>query len=262
MSTDLTILDSKDAAIITKAEVDTQIATAKAYPRSAKKSYEEAVFMATMDKEVAESCTFSLPIGKSITGPSIRLAEIMMYAWGNLRIAARILEVNSDYVIVQGTCWDLEKNHAIDAPVRRKVERKRSGEPSEFLINNAVNAAISIAIRNAIFRSIPKALVNKVYEEAMKVAFNNNNGTSLSDIAKRGIDWFMKAGIPALRIYNYFEIKGIDEITNEHIKVMAGCRNAIMEKQLSLDDAFQSEATNKQDLLQAAKDLNNQIMGD
>jgi hypothetical protein len=72
--------------LVNNQELDIQINTAKAYPRSVKSFLEEAKMLATANQETAASCFYSLPRkdknGKQvqITGPSIRLAEIAAYA--------------------------------------------------------------------------------------------------------------------------------------------------------------------------------------
>ena len=49
--------------------------------------------MATIDAEVAGSCFYKLSRGgKTIEGPSVRLAEIVASAWGNLKFGARIID--------------------------------------------------------------------------------------------------------------------------------------------------------------------------
>src|SRR4051812_48501652 len=74
----------------TRAEVDIQISTAKRYPRSIRNFKQQALEMATFDEETAEGCFYSLPRGgKPIEGPSARLAEIVLSAWGNVRADAK-----------------------------------------------------------------------------------------------------------------------------------------------------------------------------
>lgn len=74
-----------------KAEIDMQVSTAKAFPRNVELATKNMMFMATMDMETAEKCTYSLPRGgKAITGKSVTLARICFQSWGNLRGEARI----------------------------------------------------------------------------------------------------------------------------------------------------------------------------
>ena len=51
--------EDRDTAVylITKAEVDMQISTAKAFPRSLKTFMDEALSMATLTEDIAQSCT-------------------------------------------------------------------------------------------------------------------------------------------------------------------------------------------------------------
>src|SRR6185436_14130544 len=68
----------------TRGEIDMQISTAKKWPRSIKKFKETAAEMATLDEDTAAACIYALPRdGKTIEGPSARLAEIILSAWGN-----------------------------------------------------------------------------------------------------------------------------------------------------------------------------------
>lgn len=54
---------------VERANVDSQVATAKQYPRSIKRCIDNSIAMATMDVETAQSCGYALPRGgKPITG--------------------------------------------------------------------------------------------------------------------------------------------------------------------------------------------------
>ena len=88
------------------AQVMLQVQTARAFPRSIKSAMQEARSMATLDRETAGSCFYKIPrAGKMIEGPSIRLAEIMASAWGNLAIQGSIDEVTAaSFGICNQTC--------------------------------------------------------------------------------------------------------------------------------------------------------------
>ena len=65
-------------SVLSRAEIDVQITTAKRYPRSVTAFRREAEEMATLDEETAGSMFYVLPrAGKNIEGPSVRLAEIV-----------------------------------------------------------------------------------------------------------------------------------------------------------------------------------------
>ncbi len=70
-----------------KATIDTQISTAKAYPRQLKRVIDNCIAIVTLDTETASTCTYSVPrSGKTVTGPTVHLAKILAQQFGNIRI--------------------------------------------------------------------------------------------------------------------------------------------------------------------------------
>src|SRR5450631_3785003 len=75
--------NSSLAVSLARAEVDQQITTAHAYPRSIARAVKGIMTLATLDEQTAEECVYALPRGgKAIKGPSIRFAEIIGSQWG------------------------------------------------------------------------------------------------------------------------------------------------------------------------------------
>lgn len=154
---------------VERANVDSQVATAKRYPRDIRRSIDNSVVMATMNQETAQSCSYALPRGgKPITGPSVHLAKIIVSNWGNMRTEAKVVQITDKQVISRGTCWDLETNVASAFEVRRSIIGKNGQRFSDDMITVTGNAANSIAYRNAVFAVIPKAITDKVYYAAQK----------------------------------------------------------------------------------------------
>ena len=88
----IAVVAQESLSLITKAEIDVQISTAKAFPRSLKQFQDRAMSMATFSEEIAASCSYALPRGgKSLEGPSVRLAEIIVSSFGNIRSGARVI---------------------------------------------------------------------------------------------------------------------------------------------------------------------------
>lgn len=154
---------------VERANVDSQVATAKRYPRDIRRSIDNSVVMATMNQETAQSCSYALPRGgKPITGPSVHLAKIIVSNWGNMRTEAKVVQITDTQVISRGTCWDLETNVASAFEVRRSIIGKNGQRFSDDMITVTGNAANSIAYRNAVFAVIPKAITDRVYYAAQK----------------------------------------------------------------------------------------------
>src|SRR5262245_11187920 len=155
---------------LNRSEIDIQIATARKYPRSLLKFKNDAEAMACLDEETASSCFYALKRAeKPIEGPSVRLAEIVASAWGNLRSGARIIAEDEKFVVAQGACHDLEKNVAFQVEVRRRITDKNGRRYSDDMITTTCNAACSIALRNAIFKAIPGAYVNRSSRKLKKL---------------------------------------------------------------------------------------------
>mgnify|MGYP001089837508 CR=1 FL=1 len=150
-----------------RANIDIQVSTAKQYPRSISRCVNNAVAIATMDKETAQSCGYALPRGgKPITGPSVHLAKIIAQQYGNLRAEAKVMEITDRQVVSRGTAWDLENNYAVAFEVRRSIIGKGGSRYSDDMITVTGNAANSIAYRNAIFGVVPKSITDKAYQAA------------------------------------------------------------------------------------------------
>lgn len=163
-----------DAALLPASDgagFDVQIATAKRWPRSIDRSLKQALTLATLDEQSAQSCFYALPrAGKTIEGPSTRLAEIMASSWGNLRVDADIVDEDDTHVTAAAACFDLENNVAIRVRVKRRITDKHGKRFNDDMIGVTANAAVSVAFRNSVFRVVPMAFTRQVYQAARRAA--------------------------------------------------------------------------------------------
>ena len=226
-----------DVSIVGSAEVNMQVATAKRWPRSIKTFKARARAMALLDEETAASCFYALPrAGRTIEGPSVRLAEIVASAWMNLRIGARTTKEDEQFVYAQAVAWDLENNVAIQFESRRRITDKNGRRYNADMIAVTANAASSIALRNAIFKVVPMAYVRPIWEEARKVAV----GDLQTLASKRGamLDYFGTLGIDQARIMSRLQKPGIEDIDLEDLATLKGVATGVKEATISLDTAF------------------------
>lgn len=153
------------------ATLDVQVATAKHYPRSVQSFQSELTAWCTLSQSVADECFFALPRdGKKIFGPSVRFAEMVLAAYGNMVVETQIVEEGKKFVMVMATCRDLQRNTATRAQVRRGILNRQSKRYKADMIENTISAASAIARRNAIFQAVPRALWMPIWEEARRVA--------------------------------------------------------------------------------------------
>lgn len=237
--------EAEDAQIVTapdiltqmmRGEVDMQVATAKRYPRKLTTFQREALSMATLDEDTAASCFYVLPRdGKSIEGPSARLAEIISAAWGNLRIDARVIDVSGDSLTAQAACWDVERNVAVRIEVRRRITGKR-GRYNEDMINVTANAAISIALRNAVFKVVPGAYWKPIFERCKSVA--GGDAQSLGTTRAKWIEYFGKQGVNQERVLNMLGAASMEDVTLQQVVTLQGVATAIREGSTTIEEVF------------------------
>ncbi len=177
MGDELEVIDATQPsaiAQITASEINTQIATAKQFPRQLSQVRNNVLSLATMDVETAGACFFSLPRGgKTITGESVRFAEILASSYGNLRSGSRPINVDrvNGVVTCQGFCHDLENNVSSTVEKTRKVQKKRGATGyDEDMIMLAINAGCSIVLRDAIFKVVPKAMFKAIMPDIKDAA--------------------------------------------------------------------------------------------
>ena len=224
-----------------KAQIDTQVATARAFPRLVKQSLDEAVMMATMDYETAESCNYSLPRGgKIIQGPGVRLAEILLQSWGNMRADTKVIEETTKHVVSESMVWDLQKNNAVKIAVKRSIMSK-SGRMNEDMITVTGNAANSIAFRNAIFKVIPRAITDKVYAAVM-VKLIGEEGDFQKKL--RGIlDAFKKKyEKDQNQVLSLIGKNMIKDVTPKDVVLLMGLGTALKDGALTIESLFKQPA--------------------
>lgn len=239
---ELQVNEEKNTALylLTKAEIDTQIATAKAFPRSVTQFIQKAQSLATINEEIAASCTYSLPRGgKNIDGPSIRLAEIVVASYGNIRAGAMIIANDGKTITARGTCHDLENNVAAQVEVKRRITGKDGKTFNEDMQTIVGNAACSIAYRNAVYKVIPMAIVNPIWEETRKVA----RGTAETLIIRRqkALDYFKSLNVTDKQICDALGIEKVGDIDLDKLETLTGMRSAIKNGETTVKDLFEKE---------------------
>ena len=233
----LDVVPTNALATILRADIDVQITTAKQYPRSIALFKKTALSMACLDEETAASCFYSLPrAGKAIEWPSVRLAEIAVSAWGNIRYGARVISDDGRIMTAQGMCHDMQTNCSATVEVRRRVTDKRGRRFSDDMIVVTGNAACSIAMRNAIFKVVPMAYLREVYLAARKTAIGD--AKTLVNRRAEAIAHFAKMGVDEKRVLAVLGKGGIEEVGLDELATLRGLATAIKDGDTSVDEAF------------------------
>lgn len=225
--------------VLERANVDSQVATAKQYPRNIRRSIDNSIVMATMDNETAQSCGYALPRGgKPITGPSVHLAKIIVSNWGNMRTEAKVVQITDKQIISRGTAWDLETNVASAFEVRRSIIDKKGNRFSDDMITVTGNAANSIAYRNAVFSVVPKAVVDKVYKAAQKcITGDLSDNDKLLKRRTDAINYFKDEwGITEEEVVKLCGKQTVNQIKADEIALLLGMVQSLKDGDTTVDE--------------------------
>lgn len=224
---------------IERANVDSQIATAKQYPRDLRRAINNSIAMATLDVPTAQSCGYALPRGgKPITGPSVHLAKLIVSNYGNIRAEAKVVQITDKQVISRGTCWDLENNVATAFEVRRSIIGRSGQRFSDDMITVTGNAANAIAYRNAVFSVIPKAITDKVYQAAQHTITGDlSDEDKIIARRKKCIDFFKdEFGISEKEVVMLCGKQTVNQIKANEIALLLGITQSLTDGDTTVDD--------------------------
>ena len=257
------IIEVKQADVLqalNRAEIDIQIATAKQYPRDINAVLNKIATYATMDRETAEDCFYVLRREDKqgnvnvIEGLSVRMAEIIAGAWGNLRVQARIIGNDGRQITAQAICHDLETNFAVSKEVKRSIVTKKGYTFSEDMQVVTGNAACSIALRNAVLTVIPKAVTKRIINEVKQVALGQS--IDLEQSRQNVIQYFAKLGVKQEQLFLYLGVKSAQEIDKQKIFELRATANAIKEGTTTVEECFVKPAIEAKKQADAVKKTN------
>lgn len=226
---------------LAKAEIDQQIATAHAYPRSLSKINKNVLSLVTLSQGAAEKCTYALPRGgKPITGPSIRLAEIVASQWGNCRVAARVIHVDRKemYVEALGIFHDLESNTATTSSIRRRISGRDGKLFNDDMITVTGNAACSIAKRNAILAGVPEAIWGEAYEAALRTV--RGDMKTLPERRDETLKAMAAFGLSADQVYQILGIDGEKDFGLDQIATLRSTYAALKNGETTAEELLKT----------------------
>jgi hypothetical protein len=249
-SSDVREIATVPTAALARVEVDSQIATAKQYPRdydrfaSSAMKLVETVSIQKSTRDGGEELFYSMPRGgKLIEGPSVRLAEIIAHTYGNCRVGARTVSEEREFVVCQGVFHDLEQNVAITFEIKRRITRRDGTRYDDDMIGVTANAGCGIAYRNAVLKGVPKAFWLPLYEKARKLA-----GGAEKDAAKNRkavLEYFSKLGAKENDVLRVAGVKTASDLGSEQIATLRGIATAIKDGDTTVAAAFSIPETSQ-----------------
>lgn len=240
---DASVLDSIEVAapkateMLNRAEIDMQISTAKRYPRSLTRVLKQVEEWATLDENTAGSMFYAVPRdGKQVIGESIRFAEILLSAWGNIRHTVRIIDIADEFLTARGEVFDLETNTQHACEIVRRITTKYGKRYSQDMIQTTAQAAASIALRNATFRVIPLGPFRSVLYRIRDASLGK--GVTIEKRRAAAIDYWAKQGVKEDRVLSAVGRAGVPELTIDDLVFLRGVAEAIKTRETTIEAAF------------------------
>ena len=224
-------------------EVQAAIVIAKKFPRDEYDAINR-IKRSCKRPKLAEQSLYSYSRGnQNVTGPSIRLAEAMAQAWGNIDYGILELEQKDGKSEMMAYAWDLETNTRVTKIF--SVEHKRDTKKGSYALTDSRDVYELTAnfgarrVRACILGVIPGDVVDLAVEECrdtQKAEFEKI--PSLEKIEK--IEKLFKKDFSVTRdqIEKYVGLN-MAQLSNDNVIDLWGVYNAIKNGQAKIEDYFQ-----------------------
>ncbi len=228
-------------------EVQGMIIMAKKFPRDQFAAYNR-IMEACKRKSLAEVAQYEFPRGgEKVTGPSIRLAEVLAQNWGNISTGIIELEQNYGESKVMAFAWDLETNYREERIFTVKHERKAKGvikkldDPRD--IYELVANLGARRKRSCILAVIPKDIVEAAEAQCEETLKKSNAGKPLVDRIR---DMFAKFqadfGVTKDMIEEFIGCRA-EAFTERDVMKLARVYNSLRDGMAKREDFFNIKAT-------------------
>lgn len=180
------------------AEVQAAMTIAKRFPRDENESFAR-IMRACSRKSLAESSMYSYPRGgQTVTGPSIRLAEVLAQNWGNIDSGIVELEQRPGESVVMAYAWDLETNTRNVKTFTVKHERSARGGVSKLTDPRDIYEMTANQGARRLRACILGVIPGDVVEEAVRACEKTLAGDTkepLADRLRRVVAAFSEQGV-------------------------------------------------------------------
>lgn len=222
------------------AEAQGKLIVAKRFPRDQAAAFER-IMKSCARKGLAEAAMYSFPRGgQVITGPSIRLAEELARAWGNIDYGIRELSQKEGVSEMEAYCWDLETNtfssqkFTVKHELHTKHGVKKLTDPRDIYELTANNGGRRLRAR--ILAILPPDLVDAAVEQCF--ATLSGAATELiEDRVKKMLKAFAPYGVNKEHIETRIG-KKLDAVLSEDIVTLTTIYQSLKDNMSKPSDWF------------------------
>jgi hypothetical protein len=224
------------------AEAQGKLIVAKRFPRDQAAAYER-IMKSCARKGLAEAAMYSFPRGgQVITGPSIRLAEELARAWGNIDYGIRELSQKEGGSEMEAYCWDLETNtfssqkFTVKHELHTKNGVKRLTDPRDIYEITANNGGRRLRAR--ILAILPPDIVDAAVEQCYATLAGANT-EPIEDRVKKMLKAFSPFGVMKEHIEQRLG-KKLDSVLSEDIVQLTTIYQSLRDNMSKPSDWFGS----------------------
>lgn len=224
-------------------EIQGMVYMAKQFPRDTFQAWQR-IKEACSRKTLAEVASYSYPRGgQKVTGPSIRLAEVLAQNWGNMTYGVMELEQKNGESQCLAYAWDLETNVRSEKLFTIRHERKASGSIKKLddprdIYEMTANMG-SRRVRSCILAIIPKDVVDAAETECEKTLAGENK-TPIADRLKVMLDKFSEFGITKDMIEKRAGFK-FESFTEKDVLDLGKVYNSLKDGMAKREDFFEAD---------------------
>jgi len=221
------------------AQVQAQHIVAKKFPRD-ENIVLQKVIKQCQRKSMAEVAMYSYPRGgQNVTGPSIRLAEVLANKFGNLEYGIRVLNQSIDFVEAMAYCIDLENNTRKVDYFTVKLERGTKSGPKKLTdardIYEHTQSQGARRLRGCILAIIPWDIVEAAVEQCEKTL--NSDEEPIQVKIQKLITAFISYNVSIEMIEKRMG-KSINALNNPDILALRKIYQSLKDGMASIDQFF------------------------
>ncbi len=222
------------------AEAQGKLVIAKRFPRDQARAYAN-IIDACRRPGLAEEAIYSFPRGaQTVSGPSIRLAEMLAANWGNIDYGIRELSRKEGVSEMEAYCWDLETNTMSSQKFTvRHIRDKKGGGVALTDERDIYELTANMGgrrLRARILAIIPADLVAAAMAQCDRTLAGAADAP-LTDRIRRMIEAFKTLGVPASLIEQRVG-HALDAVTGEELADLLKIHNSLRDGHSALGDWF------------------------
>lgn len=204
-------------------EVKAAIFMAKQFPRDQQLAFNR-IMEACQRKKLAEEAEYEFPRGgQKVTGPSVRLAEVLAQAWGNIDYGLIELEQKNGESQIMAYAWDMETNTRRQVTYAVKHERKARGNITKLDDPRDVYELVANMgarrMRACILGVIPGDIVDAALERCRKTLVDGYK-EPLADRIRKALQQFdEKYGVKKDMIEKYMGCDSDSFTENDYLRL-------------------------------------------